>query len=217
MKSYKQVAAEAARANYFTATARKPFYVSKPDRKVKKMKPKTFVKKKIKKDPETIVVPWMRPQPQPHERRKALEKEDEIKRKLENDIVRVERFYARTMKNLKNVTDLELKNAIKASVAMGEQEIGVLKKRLKHHRYDLKSLRLLKKYRKSEEIGDRLIDKAQQAPNILMGKLYLEYASKEYNKAGALEKSTSLKRFWASQGDIDDIDDGDDGYIYSDD
>ena len=33
---------------------------------------------------------------------------------------------------------------------MGEQEIAVLKKRVAHHRYDLKSLSLLKKYRKKD-------------------------------------------------------------------
>ena len=221
MRSSKEAAAEAARSNYFTATARKPFYVKKLDTPPQRMKMKKYKKKKIKKDPETVVVPWMRPQPVAHEQRKALEKEDELKRKLKLDILKVEKFYATTLKNLEKVEDLELKRAIRASVAMGEQEIAVLKKRVAHHRYDLKSLSLLKKYRKKEQIADRLIDKAQKAPNILMGKMYLEHASREYNKAGALEKSLSLKRFWASQDDIDDDDEEaeegeDDGFVYSD-
>ena len=122
--------------------------------------------------------------------------------------------------NLEKVEDLEPKRAIRASVAM-EQEIAVLKKRVAHHRYDLKSLSLLKKYRKKEQIADRLIDKAQKAPNILMGEMYLEHASREYNKAEHWKKVFCLKRFWASQDDIDDDDEEaeegeDDGFVYSD-
>ena len=102
-----------------------------------------FIKKKIKKDPETVVVPWMRPQPVAHEQRKALEKEDELKRKLKLDILKVEKFYATTLKNLEKVEDLELKRAIRASVAMGEQEIAVLKKRAKNSSLGFDSVKIV--------------------------------------------------------------------------
>ena len=199
MRSRKQAAAEKARSNIFTATARKPFYVCASKTQERKTKVKRIRPRKIKKDPETIVVPWMRPQPPVHERRDALEKEDEVKRRLHSDISMVERFYAATLQDLEKVEDPEVKRAIKASVAMGEKEISILKKRLVHHRFDLRSSYLLKRYRKNEEIADKLVDKAQTAPTVLMGKLYLEHASKEYAKAGALGKSLKLQRFWASQ------------------
>ena len=203
MRSRKEIAAEKARSNVFTATARKPFYVCASETQDRKTKVKRIRPRKIKKDPETIVVPWMRPQPPVHERRIALEKEDKIKRRLYNDISTVEQFYASTLQSLEKVDDPELKRAIKASVAMGEKEISILKRRLTHHRFDLRSSHLLKRYRKNEEIADKLVDKAQRAPTVLMGKLYLEHASKEYAKSGALGKSLKLQRFWASQEESD--------------
>lgn len=199
MRSWKEIAAEKARSNVFTATARKPFYVCASETQDRKTKVKRTRPRKIKKDPETIVVPWMRPQPPVHERRSALEKEDKIKRRLYNDISKVEQFYASTLQSLEKVDEPELKRAVKASVAMGEKEISILKRRLTHHRFDLRSSHLLKRYRKNEEIADKLVDKAQRAPTVLMGKLYLEHASKEYAKSGALGKSLKLQRFWASQ------------------
>ena len=42
MRSSKQAAAEAARSNYFTATARKPFYVKKLDTPPQRMKMKKY-------------------------------------------------------------------------------------------------------------------------------------------------------------------------------
>ena len=46
MRSSKQAAAEAARSNYFTATARKPFYVKKLDTPPQRMKMKKYKKKR---------------------------------------------------------------------------------------------------------------------------------------------------------------------------
>ena len=72
MRSRKQAAAEKARSNIFTATARKPFYVCASETQDRKTKVKRIRPRKIKKDTETIVVPWMMTQPPVHERRVLL-------------------------------------------------------------------------------------------------------------------------------------------------
>ena len=195
----RQRRAEAARRLYFTATARRPFYISpkKPDPPPKP--PKQFVMRKIVHNPKCDPAPWMRPQPKKPEIRRNLEREKQEKDLIEQELRQVEQFYDDTKSSLSEIDDAEMRRTIKATVAMGEKEMKLLRRRLRQHRFDFKSAKRLRKMRKEEKYGDELVDKAQHAPDIGTGKLYLKEAEDHYIAAGAVDKINMLQRFWANR------------------